>query len=165
MRRIRTLVFIWVALFLVSCAPNPLLRGLGLRFDDDKIEPYSCPLAYTPDQYKLHLKSSQPIPTKVAIVIDGKLKHDECASSSVASEAPFVNIRKSESNNLDVIVFWIPDPKPMNMSFEILDRGDCSVAPSSFFVANNMPISFQTSYYDEHHDCGSYEWGETVVTQ
>lgn len=152
--------------FLISCAPMGMWP-FGSS-NDIYVEPYACPASYIADYAHLKLSSAQVIPTKMAILIDGQTKYDECQNPSTPSSSPLVIPKRTSAsqNEAAILVTYFKDNQlPGKISIEILDRGDCSTTPTSFYAQTEIPLDFKKQYYDPNHsDCGSYNRAEANLT-
>jgi hypothetical protein len=125
---------------------------------DPKARETGCPLALNIPTLKVDIATQQPPPNKLAYKIDGKLVHDECATpAKVDDKGPQRVVIGRESNVLtSTFPFWDLSNQglPQKISFEILDRGDCTQEPQVYFSKTDLPLNFENVYpYGE--TCGA----------
>jgi hypothetical protein len=158
-------IFIVGAILLTSCSASEVLRGVGLE-EDDEVTPQSCPLAAVPNYHSIKLITSIAIPAKLAVILDGQLKYDECLEKRVILPAPIVDLYRSVGAvSVQVRHFDGYSGFPANVSYELLDRGDCTGNPISFYVANQIPLVFKKINYDVRPECGGYYKAEVILQQ
>lgn len=168
MQKRNLFILIAGALLLTSCSPHDLLKGVGIADDDDRVTPYSCPLSYHPNSHVMKLTAALAIPEKMAVIHDGELKYDECLEEPIVSPKPVVYVSRYKNNKIEVVALHYGAYKefPATASYEILDRGDCTGNPISFFVANQVPLNFKKINYDKDHaECGGYYISEVSLQQ
>lgn len=154
------------SVLLTACSPS-LLWPFG-GSSNDYVEPYACPASIITDYADLFLSSTPVIPATLALVVDGELKYDECQSRPVLTDKPMVYIKRSNASQHEAKIqarYFDRSNLPTNMSLEILDRGNCSSASTTFFKQDNIPLNFQKRSIDPNHaDCGTYNKAEAVLT-
>ena len=154
------------AILLMSCSPSDFLKSVGLAEDDDTVTPQSCTFALVPDFHLMNLKTSIATPEKMAVIVDGQLKYDECLEHPVITPAPFVYLLRLDGA-IEVLVqhYGAYPVLPTSESYELLDRGDCLDNPKRFFVANRVPLKFKKTNYEKRDECGSYNEARVNLRQ
>ncbi len=96
------------------------------------------------------------IPRKVAVVLEGVRKYDECLDQPVDVTPPIVRLRRIENSKagIEVLHLGAYATLPSEVSFEILDRGDCVNNEITFFSALHVPLEFKESY-PNGPECGA----------
>ena len=89
------------------------------------------------------------------MLLEGQLKFDECQTQPILPPPPIVRAVK-QNGEISIVVqhFGAYKTLPSEVSFEILDRRDCSVAPVSYFKGDKIPLAFKTEY-PNGKSCGS----------
>ncbi len=138
---------------LVAVGCSTLIFGCGKSKDAaDKLvkteNPQTCPSAAYPIYHRMNIRTTEPLPEKFSVNVDGVLKYDECLEQPVITPpAPAVFVRR-RSGALEVIVQHLDayPTFPIDVSFEVLDRKDCVVQAVTFFAAAQVPLTFRTEY-------------------
>ena len=163
------LTLIAMALMTLSCSPTQLLNGVNGSegSGQEKLDPDSCPTAFIVDYYSLNLAVRTPIPAKLAVVLDGETKFDECNDRPEVNPPPVVAIYRFQTKmEVSVQPFVDKEPLPTIVDFKLLDRGDCTGAPSTFYSATQLPLNFKKHYYDPtRFNCGSYMKADVDLAQ
>lgn len=127
---------------LAACGTEPktLKREKGVTRET------SCPPYIPVDFHVISFSSTKPIPEKIAIEIDGVMKGNDCAE--VAKSPPLVSYPRPTPNMLSIRVehFSAYPALPADVSFRIIDLGDCKVPPVDFFKSGKLPLKFVQSY-------------------
>jgi hypothetical protein len=99
------------------------------------------------DYHEVLVHTTEPLPAKVAVMVEGQLKYDMCLVQPVIMPPPLVSSTE-QPGAIVVLVRHLGAYKklPTEISFEILDRGDCTKPAVSFFKADNVPLEFKTEY-------------------
>lgn len=104
-----------------------------------------CPL-YAPDsRHTVDIVTSEAVPEKAIIYLDGIPTYNEC--NEVPNEKPpFVRVSRNKQG-LSIIVHhkYFYNVPPNSTSIQIFDAGDCEVAPVSFFAAA-VPLEYEMTY-------------------
>ncbi len=111
------------------------------------LDPKACPMvAYVP-YHQINIAPKSPLTNNAAVILEGELKYDECLTEPSRRPAPKVTLtRKDGLLVLLVQHYGAYKVLPKDVSFEILDRGDCLGVPVSFFKVEKLPLEFKTNY-------------------
>lgn len=143
MRRNGNLIAILAVILLAGCGTEAKNHSKG-DAGRGKEKPKICPGAMeTYHQVGAILKNT--VPPKIAFDLNGKREIDECEA---VPDAPPVVLSERDGRK---IIFTImhrgayPLP-PANLSFRLINLGDCSGQESEIFGASNLPLHFVTDY-------------------
>jgi hypothetical protein len=143
MGRTGNLIAALVVIFLAGCGTDAknLFKGDAGK---GKQKPKVCPGAMEPyHQVTAILKSN--LPPRVAFELNGKRELDECQP---VAEAPPVVLGERDGRKITFSIMHAgayPLP-PANLSFQLINLGDCSGQESVIFGAINLPLHFVTDY-------------------
>lgn len=157
----KRVLFSILALFFASSCSGQLFG----RESGNVQEKATCPLiTYTPlHTVRLHLSSEAP--AKVAALVDGVLRYDECAGDRIVAAPPVADVDRSANIlSLRVRHYGAYDKLPKTFSFEVIDRGDCSGVGQSYWAANDIPLEFQTRH-PHGKECGSETFAQVEFIQ
>ena len=153
-----------MTLILSSCSPTRILQDIGLVSSKDRVESFGCTAVLLMPYYELNLTTSRAIPAKVAIVLDGVLKYDECLSEPVVDKYP-VAVPQRQDGKLKTLVRFLSTPFPTSVDYTVLDRGDCSANPTEFYTAKDIHLEFVNPPYDANHpECGGKTYATVELT-
>ncbi len=114
---------------------------------DGVVQAQGCPGAIYPPYHSVTVHTTIPVPAKLAVTLEGVLKFDQCLQPPEILPAPVVRASQSVDAVTVVVGHWGGYASlPTEMSFEILDRGDCTAAPISFYRADRIPLNFIVDY-------------------
>lgn len=155
---------LWVALAVsllsAGCAPS----------GKDGNSTTACPAAVWPTFHEAFIETRGAIPDKVAVILDGKLKYNECvirpmaqAAPSDMNEPPIVTVQR-EKGGLRVLVrhFGAYRELPQDFDFEVQDLIGCARAGKVFFAASNVALDFKKDY-PNGPQCGSRTYAKVVL--
>jgi hypothetical protein len=103
----------------------------------------SCPAVKLSDYDSILIHTTPPMPSKVAIILNGVRKYDECASGPIGT-APIVNIERGKNNTatVKVVHYDAYASLPSNLSFDIQNLGDCHTHEALFYRAANVQLTY-----------------------
>src|SRR6187399_2714908 len=107
--------------FFVLIAGTILLASCS---GDNGVTPQACTFAMVPDFHLMTLKTSMATPERMAVIVDGQLKYDECLEHPVLDQAPTVYLLRVEGA-VEVLVqhHGAYSVLPTKASYKLLDRG------------------------------------------
>ncbi len=140
------LVSLFTLLF-AACAPP----GKGESQPGHKTR--VCPMDLRVPYHRVNVHTSEPIPKKVAVMVEGVLKYDECLRQPVINDPPITEVAR-KPGIVSVIVMHLAPIKvlPTSITFEILDRGNCKTAPATYYKGMSIPLVFTNENPD---GCGA----------
>lgn len=142
---------LFMRFILISCSILVSSCGIGEKNSDDPIKtenPQVCPSIIYPIHHTINIQTTERLPEKVAVTVDGVLKYDNCLERpEIVPPAPAVFVRK-QNNELEIVVRHLDayPALPSEVSFEVFDRKNCVAPATLFFAANKVPLVFKTEY-------------------
>lgn len=161
MKKLRRLVFILACGLSFGCAKIGKTQGSG---GEDKAT--ICPGLIHIPYHQVNIGTYREIPGKLAVVLEGELKYDECLEQASLPPPPIVGLRRVNDSELilKVLHFGAYSILPKDISFEIMDRGDCLGSQKVFYSVKKLPLEFLTEYPDGPK-CGSLTSARVSVQQ
>jgi hypothetical protein len=139
-----TLLFFAAA---VGCGTAPKSLGKnGNGGPGAKDQPDKCPGGAISPSHEVDLHLKEPAPAKLALEIDGKREVDEC--HDLTETPPFVVPEKKAGNEFDFTVIHngAYPTLPTEISFRLIDLGDCKMAEREVFAAERLALRFESDY-------------------
>jgi hypothetical protein len=143
-------LFLLALLFSVAAigcgtAPKNLSKN-GNGGTDAKDQPEKCPGGAISPSHEIDLHLKEPSPAKLALEIDGKREIDECRE--LPETPPFVVPEKKAGNEFDFTVIHngAYPTLPTEISFRLVDLGDCKGAEREVFSAERLALKFESDY-------------------
>jgi hypothetical protein len=111
--------------------------------------------------HTINLKTQDPIPEKLAFVMNGTTYYDECQDHRDENVSPIVTFQRSLQLLQVKAMYYAFAAKdlPKQISFQITDRGNCTQAPVEFYSQANTPVDFETYY--PNPNCSGHTSAET----
>lgn len=153
---------------MICCLPLAAL-SCGKKAPDEVVtkDAYqTCPAAVYPTQHRVTVRTTDQIPGKLALKVDGVLKYDEClADPTIVPPAPAAYVTKKDGAFEVTVMHLDAYPTlPADISFEVIDRKNCVDPEVSFFSANQVPLEFKTEY-PNGPKCGKNVHAKAEITK
>jgi hypothetical protein len=110
-------------------------------------KPSACPGAAHIPFHEITIHFGNPPPAKLALVLEGERKVDECRRPAEAP--PIVKLERRSGYAMVVTVqhFGAYQELPRDVSFRLLDLGDCSEPEGKEVLAvSRLPLVFETDF-------------------
>lgn len=144
------------------------VSGCGSKNTPDNIakeeKPQACPAALYPPYHSMVIRSREPTPQKLSVILNGVLKYDECLDQpTITPPDPAVFVRRFVDKFEVVVQHQGAYPTlPSEVTFEVMDRKDCMAPSATFFSATNIPLEFKT-VYPHGPKCGRNTFAEVEL--
>lgn len=142
-------IVIGASLILFSCGTEPktvVMRNKNKASDPQKS---SCP-GIAPANYHVItlLGLAQPLPAKMAVILDDKMEVNDCVPVPPKKNVPVVMTERLLGKDFRITVdhterFSSP---PLKVSLKVLDLGDCNQTPRELYGNANLGLTFERDY-------------------
>ena len=138
-----TYVALFLGIVLFGCGGSKIESEVSPQYKKD-----SCPLSLALTFHQVFLDAGRPVPTKVSLILEGKVQYDECLDEPRLPVPPISKVERLEGHLLKITVqhFGAYPVLPETVSFEIMDRNTCIEQPTMFAKVSKLPLEFKTEY-------------------
>jgi hypothetical protein len=134
---------LYAILVLVGCGTE--VKTLGKK-PTEKEPKASCPPALLVPFHEMMVQFTSAPPPKLALVLEGVEEFNEC--KTLIEQPPVVTLERFNNNSVGILVqhFGAYPELPRDVSFRLLDLGDCKVAPVQLLAVDKAPLPFTVEY-------------------
>lgn len=133
-----------ISLLLFSCGTEP--KVLGQKKDKEEKPSSQCPPSVVVPFHEIMVYFSAPPPPRISVIVEGEEELNEC--KAVVEKPPIVTIERFTGNILGILVqhYGAYPTLPRDVSFKIMDLGNCSGVATEFMKVEKAPLAFTTQY-------------------
>lgn len=112
----------------------------------EEIPSKPCPGSVQVHFHDINIQFSSAPPPKLALILEGEEEYNDC--KAVGEKPPIVTMERFASNQIGILVqhFGAYPELPRDVSFKLMNLGNCSVAPTEFMNVVKVPLEFVTSF-------------------
>lgn len=115
--------------------------------DDPRLEGQQvCPVSENSNFHKIVVQTKRPLPKVVSVVVDGRLKYDECFQIPTVPTAPLVTFARTRTGfEIEVAHYDAYETLPEETTIKVYDRVDCRSREREIFSAAHLPLNFDSA--------------------